>query len=224
MVPLNKVIALMTLCCFFHNAEAEIYQWSDANGKTHFSDKDPNKSIKASQNDSVKKIPSPAINQFSADEAFPSEAEVNALNAKRLQEKQQIQAAQAKQQALNKKKAAQDAKNANSTYPELGSSWEWNNGVIKNPAFNSSLTKTKKGDFILRTEQTACQERSFKSGKKYEMNVNSSKVRFIQTCVAGLVSLIPYSMRDNDDIDKQFSRSQGSVDIGGVRFGTKGYK
>lgn len=225
MRDLAKHVALMTLCCCFSTTQAEVYQWNDANGKTHFSDKNPNASAETGeQNDSVKKIDKQPINQFSAEDVFPSEKEVDALNAKRLQEKQQHEAIQTKRQELQKAEAEEKALAANSTYPELGPGWDWHNGVVKNPAFNSSLTKTNKGDFILRTEHTPCKERSFKAGKKYEMNVNSNQVRFTQQCVGGLVSLIPDSMRDNNYIDKQFSRSQGSVDIGGVLFGTKGYK
>lgn len=225
-MDIRKVISTLivfTLPLLSYAPQAQIYQWTDDSGKVHYADKDPNKD--ADNEDAgvnVKELETQPVNAYSGDASQPLTDKIEAAKAQR--EEQELQKVQQLAEETDAMVEAAEADREKHAAMNQEAEWEWKNGTVRNPAFNSSLTKTPKGDFILRTETTKCNTRTYKEDTEYEMNVNGSKARFSRVCIDSLISLVPYSMSDARTLDRHFSESTGSVDIGGVRYGTKGYK
>ena len=217
---------LFLLSCMFSAScmMADVFEWTDEKGRKHYSDTDPNETAAVLSNEiDVKTIHPEPINEFKVDEVLLSDQQIESIKADNDQR-------DLERDALRKKSNQQqmhERDNNEETEAGLGDAsdvWAWKNGVVKNIYFNSSLIKTSKGEFVLRTEKKACSVRTFKEQRKHIINVNSDKVGFITVCWQGLVSQIPEHGRGNRTLDRHFSQSSGSVDIGGVRYGVKNYK
>ncbi|NRB40537.1 MAG: DUF4124 domain-containing protein [Pseudomonadales bacterium] len=214
-----QISGLISVLCLLNHAQAEVYQWTDDAGKTHFSDKKPLASGQESDDElEVKTIDAKPVNQFAVDDVLLSDELMKEISPEPAVEELAEKSVEKVDESAKQKSVAFLGGS------KMGPEWDWQNGVVRVPAFNSSLTKTKKGEFILRTEITSCKSKSFKGGEEHIMNVNSASVQFVSACIHGQVSHIPQYSKGNRTLHNQFKSSTGSVDIGGVRYGTKGYK
>ncbi|HEY9380892.1 MAG TPA: DUF4124 domain-containing protein [Burkholderiales bacterium] len=77
MLPRGFRVALLLLCCIALPASAQLYKWTDANGRTQYSDRPPmhQQAKKISRSGVDMPVPAPAAN---ADEASKTEGDTHA--------------------------------------------------------------------------------------------------------------------------------------------------
>ncbi len=197
-------------------SRADVFQWTDNKGKKHYSDKDPHETGEVvSPEIKIENIKPEPVNAFDMHKATMTTQQLESIkttNNERVEARKKA-----------KKHTEENIESIHEDFKIQKDDWSWHKGVVKNLYFNSTITKTAKGQFILRSEQKSCSVKTFHNQRKHIINVNSDAVTFITVCWQGLVSQIPERNRGNRILDKHFSESTGSVDIGGVRYAVKGY-